>query len=301
MNPTGSWLALDIERNAKFEVGFIPFPAPDGPGIFSGGLGSGTFVNATTKHADAAIKFLDYGMTPEHGRWAVENLQDIPAYPVDTAGIKASPLFKQILDDSAKIADGTGDFGYNIDVLTTDAFNNAMWKGMQGLLTDQTTPGEGGQPAAGGVREGEEVAAWRVHPRCHAVTRRAQARLGILLTLPVAGAGGDLLPVPDGQRPLLRRGRLRRHRPDPGVRRAGQRDRDVHRSGDLARPEQQRDLDRRRHRRTDDHRPAGVGVDLDGRARKLRCTGWPSSCRTSFPAWPSASCGSGSTTRSTAG
>ena len=140
MNPTGSWLALDIERNVTFDVGFIPFPAPNGPGIFSGGLGSGTFVNATTKHADAAIKFLDYGMSEEHGKWAVEKLQDIPAYPVDTAGIEASPLFKQILDDSAKIADGTGDFGYNIDVLTPDAFNNAMWKGMQGLLTDQTTP-----------------------------------------------------------------------------------------------------------------------------------------------------------------
>lgn len=140
MNPTGSWLALDIERNVKFDVGFIPFPAPDGPGIFSGGLGSGTFVSATTKHADAAIKFLDYGMSAEHGRWAVEKLQDIPAYPVDTNGIEASPLFKQILDDSAKIAGGTGDFGYNIDVLTPDQFNNAMWKGMQGLLTDQTTP-----------------------------------------------------------------------------------------------------------------------------------------------------------------
>jgi raffinose/stachyose/melibiose transport system substrate-binding protein len=140
MTPTGSWLALDIERNVKFEVGYIPFPAPSGPGIFSGGLGSGTFVSASTKHADAAIKFLDYGMSEEHGRWAVEKLQDIPAFPVDTAGIKASPLFKQVLDDSAKIADGTGDFGYNIDVLTTDAFNNAMWKGMQGLLTDQTTP-----------------------------------------------------------------------------------------------------------------------------------------------------------------
>ena len=79
-------------------------------------------------------------MTPEHGRWAVENLQDIPAYPVDTDGIKASPLFKQILDDSAKIADGSGDFGYNIDVLTPDLFNNVMWKGMQGLLSGQTTP-----------------------------------------------------------------------------------------------------------------------------------------------------------------
>ena len=140
MTPTGSWLALDIERNVKFGVGYIPFPAPSGPGIFSGGLGSGTFVSASTKHADASIKFLNHFTTPEYGRWAVEKLQDIPAYPVNTDGIKASPLFKQVLDDSAKIADGTGDFGYNIDVLTTDAFNNAMWKGMQGLLSGQTTP-----------------------------------------------------------------------------------------------------------------------------------------------------------------
>ena len=64
-------------------------------------------------------------------------MQDIPAYPIDTAGMKASPLFKQVLDDSAKIADGTGDFGYNIDVLTTDVFNNAMWKGIQGILSGQ--------------------------------------------------------------------------------------------------------------------------------------------------------------------
>ena len=30
MNPTGSWLALDTERNAKFEIGYIPFPAETG-------------------------------------------------------------------------------------------------------------------------------------------------------------------------------------------------------------------------------------------------------------------------------
>ncbi|MBP2417483.1 ABC transporter substrate-binding protein [Microlunatus capsulatus] len=140
INPTGSWLAQDIERNAKFEVGFIPFPASGGPGIFSGGLGSGTFISAGSKKLDAAEKFLDYGMTAEHGRWAVENLQDIPAFPIDTSGIEASPLFTQILADTAKIADGSGDFGYNIDVLTNDTFNNAMWKGMQGLMTGQSTP-----------------------------------------------------------------------------------------------------------------------------------------------------------------
>lgn len=140
MNPTGSWLALDIERNAKFGVGYIPFPAAAGPGIFSGGLGSGTFISASTKKADASIKFLNYGMSAEHGRWSVEKLQDIPAFPVDTSGVKASPLFKQVLGDTAQIAKGTGDFGYNIDVLTTDAFNNAMWKGLQGILSGQSTP-----------------------------------------------------------------------------------------------------------------------------------------------------------------
>lgn len=142
INPTGSWLALDIERNAKFDVGFIPFPASSGPGIFSGGLGSGTFISASSQKLDAAEQFLNYGMTAEHGRWAVENLQDIPAFPVDTAGIKASPLFTQILADTGKIADGTGDFGYNIDVLTNDAFNNAMGKGIQGILSGQSTPEE---------------------------------------------------------------------------------------------------------------------------------------------------------------
>lgn len=140
MNPTGSWLAQEIERQAKFEVGFIPFPSTTGKGIFSGGLGSGTFVSATSTKIEASEQFLNWQMSPEHGKWAVEKLQDIPAYPVDTTGISASPLFTQVLNDTAKIADGTGDFGYNIDVLTNDAFNNAMWKGVQGLLSGQSTP-----------------------------------------------------------------------------------------------------------------------------------------------------------------
>jgi raffinose/stachyose/melibiose transport system substrate-binding protein len=140
MNPTGSWLTQDLQRNAKFGVGFIPFPAQAGPGIFSGGLGSGTFVSASTKHAEASTKFLNYLVSPAHGRWQVENYHTIPAFPVDTSGVKASPLFAQILGDASKIAAGSGDFGYNIDVLTTDTFNNAMWNGMQGILTGQTSP-----------------------------------------------------------------------------------------------------------------------------------------------------------------
>ena len=140
MNLTGSWLVQDTERNVDFEVAYIPFPGPDGPGVFSGGLGAGLFVNADTKKADAAIEFLNYTMTQEHGAWVIENQQSIPAFPIDTTGIEATPLFTQVLADAAKIADGTGDFGYNIDVLTSATFNQAMWDGVQAILTGQMTP-----------------------------------------------------------------------------------------------------------------------------------------------------------------
>ena len=86
------------------------------------------------------MQFLNWNVTDEHGKWQVENQQSIPAFPVDTTDIEASPLFTQILADAAKIADGTGDFGYNVDVLMSDTFNEAMWDGVQALLTGQKKP-----------------------------------------------------------------------------------------------------------------------------------------------------------------
>lgn len=142
MNPTGSWLVQDTERNVDFEVGYIPFPAPEAAGIFSGGLGAGLFISASSKKHEAALEFLNYTVSQEHGAWVIENAQSIPAFPIDTSGIEASPLFTQVLDDAAKIADGTGDFGYNVDVLMTDTFNEAMWNGVQAILTGQATPEE---------------------------------------------------------------------------------------------------------------------------------------------------------------
>lgn len=142
MNPTGSWLVQDTERNVDFEVGYIPFPAPEAAGIFSGGLGAGLFISASSKKHEAALEFLNYTVSQEHGAWVIDNAQSIPAFPIDTSGIEASPLFTQVLDDAAKIADGTGDFGYNVDVLMTDTFNEAMWNGVQAILTGQATPEE---------------------------------------------------------------------------------------------------------------------------------------------------------------
>ena len=142
INPTGSWLVQDTERNVDFEVGYVPFPSSDSAGIFSGGLGAGLFVSATSKKTDAAITFLDYTMTQEHGEWVIQNAQSIPAFPIDTADIEATPLFTQVLADAAKIADGTGDFGYNVDVLMSDTFNQAMWDGVQAVMTGQAPPAE---------------------------------------------------------------------------------------------------------------------------------------------------------------
>jgi len=139
MLPTGSWLIGGIEENAKFKVGYIPFPSESGPGIFTGGLGSGPFVSATSKNTDAAVKFVDFLASPEHARWVVENLGTIPPQPVDVSGLKLSPLLAQTLQDTSKLAAGTGDLGYNIDVLTTDVFNKAMWTGFQGILSGQRT------------------------------------------------------------------------------------------------------------------------------------------------------------------
>jgi raffinose/stachyose/melibiose transport system substrate-binding protein len=139
MLPTGSWLVAELEGTVDFAVGYVPFPSETGPGIFTAGLGSGPYISATTEHPEAAVKFVDFLVSPEHGRWTVENLNSIPAYPVDTAGVDVSPLFAQVLADTAKFAGGDGDSGHNIDVLSTEAFNDAMLNGIQGLLTGQKT------------------------------------------------------------------------------------------------------------------------------------------------------------------
>jgi raffinose/stachyose/melibiose transport system substrate-binding protein len=141
MIPTGSWLVGEIDDNTDFEVGYIPFPGPDGPGIFTGGLGSGPFVSASTSDEDAAIEFVDFLASAEHGEWTVENLHTIPPIPIDREGVDVSPLNAQVLEDTATLGQ-SGDFGYNIDVMVSDQVNEAMYDGFQGVLTGQMTAEE---------------------------------------------------------------------------------------------------------------------------------------------------------------
>ena len=56
MIPTGSWFINDLAVDADFESGYVPFPSPDGEGVFAGGLGSGPFVAANTPSPSGAGK-----------------------------------------------------------------------------------------------------------------------------------------------------------------------------------------------------------------------------------------------------
>jgi raffinose/stachyose/melibiose transport system substrate-binding protein len=120
----------------------MPFPSESGPGIWTGGLGSGPYISANSKNPAAALAFVNWLVSLEHGRWVVENLATIPPYPVDTTGVEVSPLFAQVLSDTATFAGGDADFGTNIDVASTDVFNQAMFDGIQGILTGQKTAEE---------------------------------------------------------------------------------------------------------------------------------------------------------------
>lgn len=144
MVPTGSWLVNDIvaAEDVDFEVGYIPFPSEAGKGLWSIGLGSGPYISANSQNAPAALAFIDWLLSPEHGRWVVENLLTIPPFPVDTAGLDVNPLFAQVLADMARLSGGDSDFGANIDVQSTDVFNDAMFNGIQAMLTGQKTPAQ---------------------------------------------------------------------------------------------------------------------------------------------------------------
>jgi raffinose/stachyose/melibiose transport system substrate-binding protein len=142
MDPTGSWLISDFDAaKLKFNVGFVPFPAQSGSGIFSTDVGGGNFVSATTKNPTGAVKFLNYLTTAQHGKWEVDQYT-IPAFPLDASAEKVSPLFRDVITGTSKYVKGTSDVGYNIDVNETDLFNKAMYDGVQGLLSRQSTPAQ---------------------------------------------------------------------------------------------------------------------------------------------------------------
>ena len=143
MNPTGTWLVSEIVQAVQeFDVGFFPFPSINGSGISPpAGVGTGWFVAQDAKNPQGAITFIDYLLQDDTARLTIEKLNTIPAHPVDTAGLDVPELFKQVLDDLSKFPKAEA-FGYNIDVLVPQNFNEEMYTGFREVMNGMRSPAE---------------------------------------------------------------------------------------------------------------------------------------------------------------
>jgi raffinose/stachyose/melibiose transport system substrate-binding protein len=138
--PTGTWLVSDITQKASFPVTFAPFPSIDGSPISPpAGVGGGYFVSAKTKHMPQVMEYLNWWMSKQQAQHRIETYNQIPAFSVDTSSLKVTPLFKQVLTSLSKSEDPSA-FGYNIDVLTPENFNDVMSTGFQDVLNGGRTP-----------------------------------------------------------------------------------------------------------------------------------------------------------------
>ena len=138
MMPTGTWLIQRITDDASFEAGWFFLPAPEGMTTLPpAGLGSGYFVSASTEHPEEAKAFLEFLFDPANASYWVEGMSVVPPYPVDTEGMEIAPLTGFAMEALATVP-----MGYNIDVLTPDAFNTVMLDGFQAVLGGDRTPEE---------------------------------------------------------------------------------------------------------------------------------------------------------------
>ena len=70
-------------------------------------------------HPEETKEFLDWILEPERGKTQLEVFETIPAYPIDTASVDVSPLYRQIIDT---ISGSAGqDTGHNIELLAPRA------------------------------------------------------------------------------------------------------------------------------------------------------------------------------------
>jgi raffinose/stachyose/melibiose transport system substrate-binding protein len=143
MNPTGTWLVSEIVQTVQdFEVGFFPFPSIEGSGISPpAGVGAGLFVAKEASNLQGAIEFIDHLLQDNTGRLIIEKLNVIPAQSVNPKGLDVPDLFKEVLEDLSASPEAQS-FGYNLDVLAPQSFNEAMFTGFQKVLDRARSPAE---------------------------------------------------------------------------------------------------------------------------------------------------------------
>ena len=143
MDPTGTWLVPEIVQTVQdFEVGFFPFPSIEGSGISPpAGVGSGLFVAKEASILQGALDFIDYLLEESTARLIIEKLNVIPAQPVNPKRLEVPELFKEVLDDLSATPEAQS-FGYNIDVLAPQTFNQVMFTGFEEVLAGTRSPAE---------------------------------------------------------------------------------------------------------------------------------------------------------------
>jgi raffinose/stachyose/melibiose transport system substrate-binding protein len=137
MDITGSWMISVFSENT-FDTGIFFLPAPEGNvALPPAGLGSGYFVSSKTSHPEEAKEFISFLFDPANAHFWVEDVNVIPPYAFDAGDLEVSNLLRFAID-----AIGAVEMGYNIDVLTPDAFNTAMHDGFQAVLAGDRTAAE---------------------------------------------------------------------------------------------------------------------------------------------------------------
>jgi raffinose/stachyose/melibiose transport system substrate-binding protein len=88
-----------------------------------------------------AIEFIDYLLQGSTARLIIEKLNVIPAQPVDSKWLDVPELFREVLEDLSASPEAQS-FGYNIDVLAPQSFNEVMFTGFQEVLDGTRSPAE---------------------------------------------------------------------------------------------------------------------------------------------------------------
>ncbi|MFV0254261.1 MAG: ABC transporter substrate-binding protein [Beutenbergiaceae bacterium] len=134
MLPTATVLLSSMQTSVDFEVGFIPYPSDDGPGILTAALGGGYFIGANARNTEGALQLLDFLTTSDQRRYQAENLVIIPAGPFDTDGMYADPLLQDVLAQAIEANESGTPLGISIELVSSDEFNKTLFDGLQLVL-----------------------------------------------------------------------------------------------------------------------------------------------------------------------
>jgi hypothetical protein len=100
---------------------------------------------AASSCSTSSCRLVRAGTSLETGRlfsWPISPEDSrIPAHPVDTEGLAVPELFKQVLDDLSEFLRVKA-FGYNIDVLAPQNFNEVMYTGFREVIDGMRSPAE---------------------------------------------------------------------------------------------------------------------------------------------------------------